>query len=126
MQRLLGTNVPSSWAFLRGLQSHEFGLEAGGGVALGPLQGGLVPGSRPLFPGKFWRPSCSCALIPCQAQLIHDRNTASHSVVATRTQAPPTPDKVQMTWTKEKLAAEKFKNKEPGASGFKDLFSLKP
>uniref|UniRef100_A0A667FT51 Solute carrier family 12 member 7 n=1 Tax=Lynx canadensis TaxID=61383 RepID=A0A667FT51_LYNCA len=61
-----------------------------------------------------------------EAQLIHDRNTASHSVVATRTQAPPTPDKVQMTWTKEKLAAEKFKNKEPGASGFKDLFSLKP
>ncbi|GAB5567405.1 solute carrier family 12 member 7 isoform X3 [Prionailurus iriomotensis] len=61
-----------------------------------------------------------------EAQLIHDRNTASHSVVAARTQAPPTPDKVQMTWTKEKLAAEKFKNKEPGASGFKDLFSLKP
>ncbi|VFV41082.1 solute carrier family 12 member 7 [Lynx pardinus] len=61
-----------------------------------------------------------------EAQLIHDRNTASHSVVATRTQAPPTPDKVQMTWTKEKLAAEKFKNKESGASGFKDLFSLKP
>uniref|UniRef100_A0A452VA21 Solute carrier family 12 member 7 n=1 Tax=Ursus maritimus TaxID=29073 RepID=A0A452VA21_URSMA len=37
-----------------------------------------------------------------EAQLIHDRNTASHSVVATRTQAPSTPDKVQMTWTKEK------------------------
>lgn len=61
-----------------------------------------------------------------QAQLIHDRNTASHSVVVTRTQAPSTPDKVQMTWTKEKLIAEKYKNKEPGVSGFKDLFSLKP
>uniref|UniRef100_A0A452RK40 Solute carrier family 12 member 7 n=1 Tax=Ursus americanus TaxID=9643 RepID=A0A452RK40_URSAM len=61
-----------------------------------------------------------------EAQLIHDRNTASHSVVATRTQAPSTPDKVQMTWTKEKLIAEKYKNKEPGVSGFKDLFSLKP
>ncbi|XP_045719872.1 solute carrier family 12 member 7 isoform X1 [Mirounga angustirostris] len=61
-----------------------------------------------------------------EAQLIHDRNTASHSVVATRTQAPSTPDKVQMTWTKEKLIAEKYKNKEPGMSGFKDLFSLKP
>uniref|UniRef100_A0A452VAD2 Solute carrier family 12 member 7 n=1 Tax=Ursus maritimus TaxID=29073 RepID=A0A452VAD2_URSMA len=60
-----------------------------------------------------------------EAQLIHDRNTASHSVVATRTQAPSTPDKVQMTWTKEKLIAEKYKNKEPGVSGFKDLFSLK-
>ncbi|KAM7149416.1 solute carrier family 12 member 7 isoform 4-T4 [Molossus nigricans] len=61
-----------------------------------------------------------------EAQLIHDRNTASHSVVATRTHAPSTPDKVQMTWTKEKLIAEKFKNKETNVSGFKDLFSLKP
>lgn len=61
-----------------------------------------------------------------EAQLIHDRNTASHAVVVTRTQAPSTPDKVQMTWTKEKLIAEKYKNKEPGVSGFKDLFSLKP
>ncbi|KAF6357541.1 solute carrier family 12 member 7 [Rhinolophus ferrumequinum] len=61
-----------------------------------------------------------------EAQLIHDRNTASHSVVAARTQAPPTPDKVQMTWTKEKLIAEKYKNKDVGISGFKDLFSLKP
>uniref|UniRef100_A0A452RM74 Solute carrier family 12 member 7 n=1 Tax=Ursus americanus TaxID=9643 RepID=A0A452RM74_URSAM len=70
--------------------------------------------------------SCCHALLSHQAQLIHDRNTASHSVVATRTQAPSTPDKVQMTWTKEKLIAEKYKNKEPGVSGFKDLFSLKP
>lgn len=43
-----------------------------------------------------------------------------------RTQAPSTPDKVQMTWTKEKLIAEKYKNKDAGMSGFKDLFSLKP
>ncbi|XP_054571218.1 solute carrier family 12 member 7 isoform X4 [Eptesicus fuscus] len=61
-----------------------------------------------------------------EAQLIHDRNTASHSVVAARTRAPPTPDKVQMTWTKEKLIAEKLKNKDANMSGFKDLFSLKP
>ncbi|XP_054434327.1 solute carrier family 12 member 7 isoform X1 [Pteronotus mesoamericanus] len=61
-----------------------------------------------------------------EAQLIHDRNTASHSAVAARSQAPPTPDKVQMTWTKEKLIAEKFKNKDNSVSGFKDLFSLKP
>lgn len=61
-----------------------------------------------------------------QAQLIHDRNTASHSVVAARTRAPATPDKVQMTWTKEKLIAEKLKNKDANMSGFKDLFSLKP
>ncbi|XP_036993316.2 solute carrier family 12 member 7 isoform X2 [Artibeus jamaicensis] len=61
-----------------------------------------------------------------EAQLIHDRNTASHSAVAARAQAPPTPDKVQMTWTKEKLIAEKYKNKDNSVSGFKDLFSLKP
>ncbi|KAM5329875.1 solute carrier family 12 member 7 isoform 4-T4 [Glossophaga mutica] len=61
-----------------------------------------------------------------EAQLIHDRNTASHSAVAARSQAPPTPDKVQMTWTKEKLIAEKYKNKDNSVSGFKDLFSLKP
>ncbi|XP_035876190.1 solute carrier family 12 member 7 isoform X1 [Phyllostomus discolor] len=61
-----------------------------------------------------------------EAQLIHDRNTASHSAVAARSQAPPTPDKVQMTWTKEKLIAEKYKNKDNTVSGFKDLFSLKP
>lgn len=65
-------------------------------------------------------------LLSHQAQLIHDRNTASHTTAAARTQAPPTPDKVQMTWTKEKLIAEKHRNKDTGASGFKDLFSLKP
>ncbi|XP_057565940.1 solute carrier family 12 member 7 [Hippopotamus amphibius kiboko] len=61
-----------------------------------------------------------------EAQLIHDRNTASHSAMAARAQAPPTPDKVQMTWTREKLVAEKHRNKDAGMSGFKDLFSLKP
>nr|XP_030712368.1 solute carrier family 12 member 7 isoform X1 [Globicephala melas] len=61
-----------------------------------------------------------------EAQLIHDRNTTSHSAVAARTQAPCALDKVQMTWTKEKLVAEKYRNKDTGVSGFKDLFSLKP
>uniref|UniRef100_A0A8C3WJR5 Solute carrier family 12 member 7 n=1 Tax=Catagonus wagneri TaxID=51154 RepID=A0A8C3WJR5_9CETA len=65
-------------------------------------------------------------LLSLQAQLIHDRNTASHSAAAARTQAPPTPDKVQMTWTKEKLVAEKHRSKDASVSGFKDLFSLKP
>lgn len=64
--------------------------------------------------------------LPCQAQLIHDRNTAAHAAAATRPQAPSTPDKVQMTWTKEKLLAEKHRNKEASAPGFRDLFSLKP
>uniref|UniRef100_A0A8C8ZJK3 Solute carrier family 12 member 7 n=1 Tax=Prolemur simus TaxID=1328070 RepID=A0A8C8ZJK3_PROSS len=61
-----------------------------------------------------------------EAQLIHDRNTASHTAAAARTQAPSTPDKVQMTWTREKLIAERHKNKDASVSGFKDLFSLKP
>ncbi|XP_017371424.1 solute carrier family 12 member 7 isoform X1 [Cebus imitator] len=61
-----------------------------------------------------------------EAQLIHDRNTASHTTAAARTQAPPTPDKVQMTWTREKLIAEKHRNKDASLSGFKDLFSMKP
>lgn len=61
-----------------------------------------------------------------QAQLIHDRNSASHTAAAARTQAPPTPDKVQMTWTREKLIAEKYRNRDTSLSGFKDLFSMKP
>uniref|UniRef100_A0A8C0I0N5 Solute carrier family 12 member 7 n=1 Tax=Balaenoptera musculus TaxID=9771 RepID=A0A8C0I0N5_BALMU len=61
-----------------------------------------------------------------EAQLIHDRNTISHSAMAARTQAPSTLDKVQMTWTKEKLVAEKHRNKDASVSGFRDLFSLKP
>lgn len=82
--------------------------------------------------GTFWGGQVSGAtlhsdlLFPHQAQLIHDRNTASHTVATARTEAPPTPDKVQMTWTKEKLIAEKHRNKDTGTSGFKDLFSLKP
>ncbi|KAM4875787.1 solute carrier family 12 member 7 [Thomomys bottae] len=61
-----------------------------------------------------------------EAQLIHDRNTASHTTAVASTRAPSTPDRVQMTWTKEKLAVEKHRSKDTGTSGFKDLFSLKP
>ncbi|XP_040833309.1 solute carrier family 12 member 7 isoform X2 [Ochotona curzoniae] len=61
-----------------------------------------------------------------EAQLIHDRNTASHTAAASRAQAPPTPDKVQMTWTKEKLSAEKHRHRDAGGAGFRELFSLKP
>ncbi|KAM6157335.1 solute carrier family 12 member 7 [Erethizon dorsatum] len=62
-----------------------------------------------------------------EAQLIHDRNTASHTMAATRTQALQTPDKVQMTWTKEKLTAERHRDRGAGsAAGFRELFSLKP
>uniref|UniRef100_A0A8C3CR32 Solute carrier family 12 member 7 n=1 Tax=Cairina moschata TaxID=8855 RepID=A0A8C3CR32_CAIMO len=48
-----------------------------------------------------------------EAQLIHDRNTASHSTPAVKASvAASVPEKVQMTWTKEKFVAEKHKNKD--------------
>lgn len=80
------------------------------GCALGPGAGRLLsPCTRPP-PG--WAPAVAARLVTVllslQAQLIHDRNTTSHSAVAARTQAPCTLDKVQMTWTKEKLVAEKY------------------
>ena len=46
--------------------------------------------------------------------------------MAARAQAPSTPDRVQMTWTKETLVAEKHRNKDATVSGIKDLFNLKP
>uniref|UniRef100_A0A8B9FZK7 Solute carrier family 12 member 7 n=1 Tax=Amazona collaria TaxID=241587 RepID=A0A8B9FZK7_9PSIT len=61
------------------------------------------------------------------AQLIHDRNTASHSAPAVKESvAAAAPEKVHMTWTKEKFVAEKHKNKDSNASGFKDIFNMKP
>lgn len=62
-----------------------------------------------------------------QAQLIHDRNTASHAAPAVKASvAAAMPEKVQMTWTKEKFVAEKHKNKDSNVSGFKDIFNMKP
>ncbi|XP_068092571.1 solute carrier family 12 member 7 isoform X2 [Hyperolius riggenbachi] len=60
-----------------------------------------------------------------EAQLIHDRNTAAHSVVMDKS-STAAPEKVQMTWTKEKLIAEKHKIKEHNAAGYRDLFNMKP
>ncbi|XP_074135272.1 solute carrier family 12 member 7 isoform X2 [Sminthopsis crassicaudata] len=57
-----------------------------------------------------------------EAQLIHDRNTAA----VARTKAAATPEKIQMTWTKEKLTSEKHKNKDTNVAGFRDIFTLKP
>ncbi|XP_060109924.1 solute carrier family 12 member 7 [Heteronotia binoei] len=62
-----------------------------------------------------------------EAQLIHDRNTASHSTgIVKSLTAVATPDNVQMTWTKEKFISEKHKNKETCMTGYKDFFSMKP
>ncbi|XP_062836897.1 solute carrier family 12 member 7 isoform X2 [Anolis carolinensis] len=62
-----------------------------------------------------------------EAQLIHDRNTASHSTGMVKSHtAITTPEKVQMTWTKEKLISEKHKNKETSMMNYKDIFNMKP
>ncbi|XP_062336797.1 solute carrier family 12 member 7-like isoform X1 [Osmerus eperlanus] len=59
-----------------------------------------------------------------EAQLIHDRNTASHTTINDRA-VPATPDRVHMTWTKDKLATERNRSREANM-GVKDLFNMKP
>lgn len=58
-----------------------------------------------------------------EAQLIHDRNTASHSFSNDKA-AGATPDRVHMTWTKDKLQNERNKHREGMA--VKDMFNMKP
>lgn len=58
-----------------------------------------------------------------QAQLIHDRNTASHSTMNDKA-AGATPDRVHMTWTKDKLVTERNRHRE--GMGVKDMFNMKP
>ncbi|KAM7378796.1 hypothetical protein PAMP_004394 [Pampus punctatissimus] len=58
-----------------------------------------------------------------EAQLIHDRNTASHSAMNDKVSGA-TPDRVHMTWTKDKLVNERNKHRE--GMGVKDMFNMKP
>ncbi|XP_072567130.1 solute carrier family 12 member 7-like isoform X2 [Paramormyrops kingsleyae] len=58
-----------------------------------------------------------------EAQLIHDRNTKSHAVLTDK--ANTVPDRVHMTWTKEKLVSERNRQREANM-GVRDLFSMKP
>ncbi|KAM6900624.1 solute carrier family 12 member 7 [Xenentodon cancila] len=60
-----------------------------------------------------------------EAQLIHDRNTASHATVNDK---PDTgPERVHMTWTKDKLFTERNRNRECNANvAVRDLFNMKP
>ncbi|XP_071347801.1 solute carrier family 12 member 7-like isoform X2 [Trachinotus anak] len=58
-----------------------------------------------------------------EAQLIHDRNTASHSTANDKA-AGATPDRVHMTWTKDKLISERNRQREGMA--VKDMFNMKP
>lgn len=60
-----------------------------------------------------------------QAQLIHDRNTASHAAVNDK--ADTVLDQVHMTWTKDKLLTERNRTREANASvAVRDLFNMKP
>lgn len=64
-------------------------------------------------------------LPPLQAQLIHDRNTASHAAINDK--AESVPERVHMTWTKDKLFTERIRNREANASvAVRDLFNMKP
>ncbi|XP_029109125.1 solute carrier family 12 member 7-like isoform X2 [Scleropages formosus] len=58
-----------------------------------------------------------------EAQLIHDRNTKSHATLNDK--AGPVPDRVHMTWTKEKLIGERNRQREANV-GVRDLFNMKP
>nr|UQS87556.1 solute carrier family 12 member 7b [Rhamdia quelen] len=58
-----------------------------------------------------------------EAQLIHDKNTASHAALNDKA----TPDRVHMTWTKEKLIGERNRNREQNANMcVRDIFNMKP
>ncbi|NXL91407.1 S12A5 protein, partial [Alectura lathami] len=81
---------------------------------------GPAAGTRPCPPS----PS---ALL--QVQLIHDKNatTFSSSSQSPADEAETAPEKVHLTWTKEKSVAEKNKSKSPvSPEGIKDFFNMKP
>ncbi|XP_044032330.1 solute carrier family 12 member 7 isoform X2 [Siniperca chuatsi] len=60
-----------------------------------------------------------------EAQLIHDRNTASHATINDK--ADTGPERVHMTWTKDKLFTERNRNRECNATvAVRDLFNMKP
>ncbi|XP_069554201.1 solute carrier family 12 member 7 isoform X1 [Brachyistius frenatus] len=60
-----------------------------------------------------------------EAQLIHDRNTASHATINDK--ADSGPERVHMTWTKDKLFTERNRNRECNANvAVRDLFNMKP
>uniref|UniRef100_A0A4W5NCX9 Solute carrier family 12 member 7b n=1 Tax=Hucho hucho TaxID=62062 RepID=A0A4W5NCX9_9TELE len=58
------------------------------------------------------------------AQLIHDRNTASHAALNDKADAGP--DRVHMTWTKDKFLTERNRNRAEANMGVRDIFNMKP
>ncbi|KFV68386.1 Solute carrier family 12 member 5, partial [Dryobates pubescens] len=64
-----------------------------------------------------------------EVQLIHDKNatTFSSSSQSPGDEVETAPEKVHLTWTKEKSVAEKNKSKSPvSPEGIKDFFNMKP
>ncbi|XP_077364783.1 solute carrier family 12 member 7 isoform X2 [Festucalex cinctus] len=60
-----------------------------------------------------------------EAQLIHDRNTASRASINDKSETAP--DRVHMTWTKDKLFTERNRNRECNSNvAMRDLFNMKP
>ncbi|XP_075903798.1 solute carrier family 12 member 7 isoform X4 [Nelusetta ayraudi] len=60
-----------------------------------------------------------------EAQLIHDRNTASHAAINDKAETGP--ERVHMTWTKDKLLSERNRNRECNANvAVRDLFNMRP
>ncbi|XP_064875509.1 solute carrier family 12 member 7 isoform X2 [Oncorhynchus nerka] len=59
-----------------------------------------------------------------EAQLIHDRNTASHAALNDKADAGP--DRVHMTWTKDKFLTERNRNRAEASMGVRDIFNMKP
>ncbi|XP_046701995.1 solute carrier family 12 member 7 isoform X2 [Silurus meridionalis] len=60
-----------------------------------------------------------------EAQLIHDKNTASHAAINDKTEAAP--ERIDMTWTKEKFIGERNRNREQNANmAVRDMFNMKP
>uniref|UniRef100_H3AEI0 Solute carrier family 12 member 5 n=3 Tax=Latimeria chalumnae TaxID=7897 RepID=H3AEI0_LATCH len=64
-----------------------------------------------------------------EVQLIHDKNATTHSTSSQSTteEVDTAPDKVHMTWTKDKFTSDKTKSKgSTTPEGIKDIFNMKP
>uniref|UniRef100_A0A7N8WXA2 Solute carrier family 12 member 7b n=1 Tax=Mastacembelus armatus TaxID=205130 RepID=A0A7N8WXA2_9TELE len=60
-----------------------------------------------------------------EAQLLHDRNSATQATVNDKSDTGP--ERVHMTWTKDKLFTERNRNREANANvAVRDLFNMKP
>ncbi|XP_061569742.1 solute carrier family 12 member 7 isoform X3 [Cololabis saira] len=80
---------------------------------------------NPDAPESLSRQSSQTETQEDEAQLIHDRNTASHATVNDKAETGP--DRVHMTWTKDKLFMERNRNRECNANvAVRDLFNMKP